>query len=256
MTGQARAAASRRRAGDGVATIRSAPTLIVSVPPAARPWLRLSTMSARALARRHSRRRLSARVWSSSTLWPASLPAATAITIMRRQKRVVCPLHIDQHPAAGEDGERPGPVEDQDLYPAEQIEIDIRDPGDDLHEDDASDQPKYDPGGACRACGDREEHGVSNEDRQREADGQRYRVSLQPGGDCGAPGGEHRTRRQRKDGCGEQYRPGTEPQQDIAPARHWKGERVHVAPAMIRRPGSDRDEQAQRGGEHGVQRPP
>src|SRR5436190_19428988 len=78
------------------------------------------------------------------------------------------PLHIDQHPAAAEDGERPRPVEDHDLQSAEQIEIDIRDPGDDLDENDAADEPEDDPGGARRARRDREEHGVGDEHRRSE----------------------------------------------------------------------------------------
>src|SRR6266571_6353672 len=98
------------------------------------------------------------------------------------------PLHIDQHPAAGEDRERPGPVEDRDLQLAEQIEIDIRDPGNDLHENYSSDEREDDPGGAGRARGDREEQAVGHEDGEREADGQRYGVSLQPCRDRGAPG--------------------------------------------------------------------
>src|SRR2546429_4687749 len=133
MTGHARAAASRSRAGDGFVTIRSAPTLIVSVPPAARAWLRLSTMSATALARRHSRSRLSARACSRGTSCAESVPTEAA-----RSASAQRPLHIDQHPAAREDRERPGPVENRDLQLAEQIEIDIRDPGDDLHENDAA----------------------------------------------------------------------------------------------------------------------
>src|SRR5205814_2658637 len=205
LTSQARAAASRSRAGDGFVTIRSAPTLIVSVPPAARVRLRLSTMSARALARRHSRSRLSARACNRSTLWLASLPGVMAIITMRRHRHVVCfstvlrrahalaweslcrstrcffdiPLHIDQHPAAGEDRERPGPVENHDLQPAEHIEIDVGDPGDDLYQNDATDEPEDDPGGACRARRHREEHGVGDEDGEREAGGERDGVSLQ-----------------------------------------------------------------------------
>src|SRR2546425_11137016 len=168
MTGQARAAACRRRAGDGFVTIRSAPTLIVSVPPAARAWLRLSTMSAKAFARRHSRARLSARACSRGTSCPASVRTEAARSGSHQRQ-----LHIDQHPAAAEDRERPGPVEDHDLQLAEQIEIEVRDPGNDLHQNDASDEPEHDPGGACRARGDREEHGVGDEDGERKADGQR-----------------------------------------------------------------------------------
>src|SRR5256885_4838729 len=249
ITGQARAAASRSRAGDGFVTIRSAPTLIVSVPPAARAWLRLSTMSATALARRHSRSRLSARDWSRSTLWPASPPAARASTIVRRHRRAeTCPflastcfstvlcrahavawesgarrfphiqLHIDQHPAASEDRERPGPVENHDLQPAEQIEIDIRDPGDDLHQNDAADEPEDDPGGAGRARRNGEEHGVRDEHGEREADGQRDGGSLQPCRNRRAPRGEQRTGRRRDDGCGEPRGPPAQPQQNIGPA--------------------------------------
>src|SRR5213592_680235 len=150
ITGHARAAASRSRAGDGFVTIRSAPTLIVSVPPAARAWLRLSTMSATALARRHSRSRLSARACSRGTSCAESVPTEAA-----RSASAQRPLHIDQHPAAREDRERPGPVENRNLQLAEQIEIDIRDPGDDLHENDAADEPENDPGGACRPRRDR-----------------------------------------------------------------------------------------------------
>src|SRR2546425_97594 len=117
MTGQARAAASRRRAGDGFVTIRSAPTLIVSVPPAARAWLRLSTMSAKAFARRHSRARLSARACSRGTSCPASVRTEAARSGSHQRQ-----LHIDQHPAAAEDRERPGPVEDHDLQLAERSE--------------------------------------------------------------------------------------------------------------------------------------
>src|SRR2546427_10752981 len=121
MTGQARDAASRRRAGDGFVTIRSAPTLIVSVPPAARAWSRLSTMSAKAFARRHSRARLSTRACNRGTSCPESDWTATAKS--ESSKR---PLHIDQHPASGEDGERPRPVENRHLQLPEHVEVDVR----------------------------------------------------------------------------------------------------------------------------------
>src|SRR5207244_13310580 len=134
MPGEARDAASRSRAGDGFVTIRSAPTLIVSVPPAARAWSRLSTMSARALARRHSRTRLSARACNRGTSCPESDWTATAKSGSSKR-----PLHIDQHPATGEDGERSRPVENRHLQLSEQVEVDVRHTRDHLHQNHTPD---------------------------------------------------------------------------------------------------------------------
>src|SRR5256886_11810971 len=122
ITGQARAAASRNGKGDGFVTMVNAPTRIVSRPASARTRSRLSIAFATAFARRHSRARLSARAWSRARLcpWSAAVPARLSSDSHQQV------LDIAEHPAAGEDRERPRPVEDDGLQPAGQIRLQLR----------------------------------------------------------------------------------------------------------------------------------
>src|SRR6267378_7927777 len=123
MTGQARAAAWRTGSGEGLVTMRSAPTAIVSRPSPARARSRLSTRSANAPASRHARARLSARARSRATVvsWAAAaLAQATAINTNAQAR-----LHIDEHPATGEHGQWARPVENHDLEHVDEIEWDV-----------------------------------------------------------------------------------------------------------------------------------
>src|SRR5258708_18198851 len=136
MMRHARAAPWRIGKGDGFTTMRSAPTAIVSRPALARSRSRLSTRSASALACRHSRTRLSARVRSRAT----TLSCADAGTAQAASAASTSPpgLDIHEHPAAGEDGEWARPIEDRELQLAEQVKVEIRDAGEDLHQDESA----------------------------------------------------------------------------------------------------------------------
>src|SRR5205809_7071367 len=138
MTGQARAAASRRGRGEGFTTIRRAPTAIVSRPATARPCSRLSARSAMAFAWRHSRARLSARRWSLAS----TLSWADNADDSNRRKSGVRRLHIHQHPAAGEDRQWARPVENDEGQLSPQAPLYVRDPGTDLLDHPRSEHPQ------------------------------------------------------------------------------------------------------------------
>src|SRR5881409_1533259 len=150
--------------------MRSAPTATVSRPPVARSCSRLSAMSASTLALRHSIARLSARCRSRAT----SVSCAGRALASRNNEIVTNRLsNIDQHPATGEHGEWTWPIHQNDLQSIDHAELEIRDAGEDLDDDDRRHQPENESSRSRRSGGYREEEGIGDQHRQPESQRQR-----------------------------------------------------------------------------------
>src|SRR6267154_637316 len=156
--------------------IRRAPTAIVSEPAVARTRSRLSATSASRCASRHALSRLSARVRNRpiSESWPWSGDASSAAANANPTT-----LDIDKHPASREDSEWPGTECQRSLRDAEQVEIDVGDAGEDLHQDDCPNHAEDDARRARCSSGYGKEHGERDEDRKTEPNRQRDGIGLQ-----------------------------------------------------------------------------
>src|SRR5437773_3306930 len=137
--------------------MRSAPTATVSRPPIARSCSRLSAMSASTLALRHSIARLSARCRSRAT----AVSCAGRALACKNNEIVTSRLSdIDQHPTTGEHGEWTWPIHQNNLQSIDHAELEIRDAGEDLDDDDRRHQPENESGRSRRSGGYREEEGI------------------------------------------------------------------------------------------------
>src|SRR5438105_10476420 len=176
MTGQARSAASLSGSGDGLAMMRNPPPAIVSEPAVARPCSRLSATLASSCASRQEPSRLSAclRSRTMSESWLCSGDASSEAA--NNNPRT---LDIDKHPPPREDGEWAGAEQQHRLRDAQQVQIDVCDTGDDLHEDERANHAEDDARRARRSRGYGKEHRIRDEHGEREPHRQPDRIRLQ-----------------------------------------------------------------------------
>src|SRR5438477_7575748 len=233
--------------------IRRWPTAIVSRPAVARSRSRLSATFAMANASRHARNRLSARPCKRITTVSWAHACGTSI---QRKSTDASVLDIDEHPTTGEDGQRAWSLQQHDLERAEQVPFQVRHARNDLHEHDHGDRAQDDPRRARRSRRHGKEDGIRDEHRQRESHGERDRIRLQSRRERRHDRPQQRPNQHRGNGGREERQSRAEPQTHVLPAGQRQRQRMDVAAPVIRGPGRDRDQQAERRREQGIHRPP